>query len=242
MILYGQHAVRSALLNPERAIIALYHCPPIAAELTETAHDRGLSWQRLSKNELTAMLHPDSPHQGLCAAVEPLPEIAFEKQLAHWREANRVTVVILDQVADARNLGAILRSAYCLSANAVLCTERHSASENAHLAKAASGALEAMPLVRVINLARTLAQLKDAGFWCYGFDSNAETSLADMDWPSHCALIFGAESSGMRRLSAKLCDALITIPQNPEATAFGVDSLNLAQSVSIALYARGLKA
>ncbi len=239
MLLYGHHAVMAALSNPARTIRALYHSQPLNEEAEHLARQRGVSWQLLGKDELSAMLYANSLHQGICADVEPLPDIFIEDFLPSWQQADRVTLVVLDQVADARNLGAVLRSAYCLGADAVLCTDRHSANENGHLAKTASGALEAMPLIRVTNLARALEQLKQVGFWCYGFDGDAETSLEAMDWPSHSAMVFGAESTGLRRLSAQLCDGLLKIPHNPEAHEYGVDSLNLAQSASIALYARG---
>ena len=240
LFLYGHHAVFAALRNPEREIRALYHSQALSPDAEYLAKQRGLSWQRLGKEELSTMLYAGSLHQGICAAVEPLPELAIEDFLQTWQKADRATLVVLDQVADGRNLGAVLRSAYCLGAHAVLCTDRHSASENGHLAKTASGALEAMPLVRITNLARALEQLKQIGFWCYGFDGDGNTELPAIDWPSHSALLFGAENTGLRRLSMEMCDCLVHIPHNPAADEYGVDSLNLAQSVSIALYARGI--
>ena len=239
VLLYGYHAVFAALHNSERVIHDLYHSQPLSAEVESLMRQRALSGQYIGKEEMAAMLYPDSVHQGICAAVSPLPECAVEDFLPRWQQADRVVVIILDQVADARNLGAVLRSACCLGADAVLCTDRHSARESGHMAKTASGALEAIPLIRIGNLARVLQQLKAAGFWCYGFDGSADTQLSVLEWPKRSALLFGAESTGLRRLSLELCDALVKIPHNPAAHDYGVDSLNLAQSVSIALYAAG---
>lgn len=237
LILYGLHAVRAALLNPERRVFRLLYSGQLSEEIARIARVRNIPCEERAADALGNMLREGSLHQNLCLQAASLPDIALEDRLRDWREAERASVVVLDQVSDARNLGAILRSAYCLGAEAVICTERHSAQENGHLAKAASGALEAIPLIRVSNLARTLSTLQQAGFWCYGFAGEAHNRLDRVHWANKSALVFGAEGHGLRRLSAENCDMLVNIPYAHKPEDFGVDSLNLAQSVSIALYA-----
>ena len=140
-------------------------------------------------------------------------------------------VVLLDQASDPRNIGAVMRSAAAFGAAAVLLPDRHAPDVTGVLAKAASGALDRIPLVRVTNVARTLAALKKADFWCVGLDSNADITLAGTARQGRNALVIGSEGRGLRRLTAEKCDALSAIPLTP-----GAGNLNLSAAAAIALY------
>jgi 23S rRNA (guanosine2251-2'-O)-methyltransferase len=167
----------------------------------------------------------------VAAQVEPLPYKALEDVLAALDPARPAALLVLDQVSDPQNVGAVLRSAAAFGAAGVLVTERHAAPESGALAKAASGALETVPLLRVANLARALAAIKEAGLWCVGFAADASESLPKADLPERVALVMGSEGEGLRRLTRESCDLLLRLPtQGP------IDQLNVSSAAAVALY------
>lgn len=228
--IYGQHAVQAALGNPRRKILKLY----------VTAHTRQEApqylWQRHRPEEVTPermqqILPTSAVHQGIAAQVQKLPEQGIESVYPqNLKEKN--CIVILDQVTDPQNVGAVMRSAAAFGADAVIVPEHHSPEESGVLAKAASGALEILPLIRVQNLVQAIKELKDHGFWCIGLEGSAKGTIDSLQDYKRVALLLGAEGKGLRRLTREHCDMLARIPISDE-----MESLNVSNAAAVALYA-----
>jgi 23S rRNA (guanosine2251-2'-O)-methyltransferase len=225
--LYGRHPVLAALANPERRVERL-----LATREVAERHGKefaGRNPQVLSREELAQRLPAGAVHQGLAILVAPLEEPVLEDVLA--RCGDHALALALDQVTDPHNVGAILRTAAAFGAAGVIVTERHAPSDTGVLAKAASGGLEVVPLVRAVNLARTLEQLKEAGFWLYGLDERGEAPIGTLDLKGRVCIVLGAEGEGLRRLTADKCDRLVTIP-----TQAALASLNVSNAAAVAAY------
>jgi 23S rRNA (guanosine2251-2'-O)-methyltransferase len=175
---------------------------------------------------IAARLGPDAVHQGLLVEADPLPALDIEDVVAEG------TVLVLDQITDPHNVGAILRSAAAFAVNAVVTPARHSPEATGVLAKSASGALDLVPIVTVQNLARALAELKERGFLTVGLDSEGETDLSQASLREPLALVLGAEGRGLRQLTRQTCDirARLDLPG-------AIKSLNVSNAAAIALYA-----
>ena len=230
--LYGRHPVLAALANPERRIERLLATRDVAERhATELS---GRSPQILSREELAQRLPAGAVHQGLAVLVAPLEEPVLEDLLARCGED--ALVVALDQVTDPHNVGAILRSAAAFGAAGVIVTERHApaamrpATSSPRIGEA-SGGLELVPLLRAVNLARTLEQLKEAGFWLYGLDERGDGPIGALDLEGRVCIVLGAEGEGLRRLTAEKCDRLVTIP-----TQAALAALNVSNAAAIAAY------
>jgi 23S rRNA (guanosine2251-2'-O)-methyltransferase len=224
--LYGHHAVNAALANPERKILRLAQAGASEVPLVE-----GHEWEQVPRDVLESWLPPSAVHQGLAAKVHPLPDRGIEDVIAEAEGQENAQVIILDQVTDPQNVGAILRSAAAFGALAVILTERHAAPESGALAKAASGALEHVPLIRVANLARALELLKKGGFWIAGLAAEGSQTLADAKLTGKVGLALGAEGPGLRRLTREHCDLLVRLP-----TGGAIDHLNVSNAAAVALY------
>ncbi len=180
--------------------------------------------------DLGRLVPGDAPHQGIVAEVEKLPDIWLSDLIQEAPE--RRPLLVLDQVTDPHNVGAILRSAAAFDAIGIVTQDRHAPPESGALAKAASGALETVPWVRVVNLARALDEIAEAGFWRVGLTGEAEMSLGEALGPPRVALVLGAEGEGMRQNTEAHCDALARLPISDR-----VESLNVSNAAAIALYA-----
>jgi len=183
--------------------------------------------------DLGRLVPSDAPHQGVVIEVEPLEDIWLADLLAD--AAERSTLLVLDQVTDPHNVGAILRSAAAFGALGIVTQDRHSPAEGGVIAKAASGALERVPWVRVVNLARALEEIAEAGFWRIGLAGGADMELKDALGPPKVALVLGAEGPGMRSNTREHCDALARLPIGD-----AVESLNVSNAAAIALYAASI--
>jgi 23S rRNA (guanosine2251-2'-O)-methyltransferase len=228
--LYGRHAVEAALANPRRSCHRLLATPEGLAALGPAAGRSGLEVVAVERTEIDRRLGPGTVHQGLALSVAPLPRLDLRRAAAPEPGGN--LVLVLDQVNDPHNLGAILRSAAAFAARAVVLPERRSAELGSVAAKAASGALDLVPVVEVTNLARALDQLAELGYWRLALDAGAEATIDEAPEVDHLALVLGAEGSGLRRLVREHCDLAARLPIAP-----GMDSLNVSVACGIALYA-----
>ncbi|WP_267388269.1 23S rRNA (guanosine(2251)-2'-O)-methyltransferase RlmB [Sphingomonas sp. GC_Shp_3] len=225
---WGRHAVTAALANPDRVVrkiwatreaMASLDIPPIIpvtyAEVTDLAR----------------LVPSDAPHQGLVAEVDPLEDIWLADLLEQGADDKR-PLLVLDQVTDPHNVGAILRSAAAFDALGIVTPDRHAPPESGTIARAASGALEMVPWVRVVNLARALDEIAEAGFWRVGLAGEATQTLNEAMGQQRVALVLGAEGEGMRQNTATHCDELGRLPISPR-----MESLNVSNAAAIALYA-----
>ncbi|WP_428395171.1 TrmH family RNA methyltransferase [Lichenicoccus sp.] len=229
--LYGLHAVAAALRNPQRRLRRL-----LLSEEAEVAIavrlgiDRGSAWpvpvERTERARLDALVGRDAVHQGAGLLADPLATPSLEQALS-----KPGPVLVLDQVSDPRNVGAILRSAAAFGGSAVIVQDRHAPEETGALAKAASGALETMPLLRAVNLSRTLVALKAAGLWIVGLDAGGAALVGASFTGRRVALVLGAEGEGLRRLTRETCDEVagLFMPGTME-------SLNVSNAAAVALY------
>ncbi len=226
VVLYGWHTVTAALTNPKRRIRRLLATENALRRLADEGIASPIAPEVMRSDALAARLTPDAVHQGLIAEADPLPSPAIEDLPAAG------IVLVLDQITDPHNVGAILRTAAAFAVGAVITTARHSPE-----ATSASGALELVPIVIVQNLARALAALKDCGFLTVGLDSAAPDDLAAIELRQPLALVLGAEGRGLRQLTGATCDRLarLDLPGT-------IKSLNVSNAAALALYiaARGI--
>lgn len=227
--LFGVHPVEAALLNPNRRILRLMATENAAHRLAEAIRQRGLTPEPVSPRDLDRLLGAEAVHQGLMLETEPLPEPDMV-DLAEAAAAGG-PLILLDQVTDPHNAGAILRSAAAFGASGVVTTRRHSPPLNGTLAKSASGALELVPVALVQNLARAMADLKDAGVTLLGLDGTATQAIEDEPFDGPVAIVLGAEGKGLRQLTAESCDRLVKI-----TTADDLRSLNVSNAAAVALH------
>jgi len=201
--LYGYHAVREALVAQRRKLLALYATESAAPRIADVARAAGLEPKIIEAQALDRRLGPDSVHQGLMLEARPLPEA----DIADIEQKSGV-ILLLDQITDPHNVGAILRTAAAYNVDAIIVTERHSPEFSGTLAKSASGALEHVTIVSVVNLARAMDELRERGYALVGLDSDGSASLEDMTLSRPIALALGAEGKGLRRLTRERCDAV----------------------------------
>lgn len=224
---WGKHAVAAALDNPDRRVLKAWATRE-AANFMQFPPEVLVTMAEVT--DLARLVPHDAPHQGVVIEVEPLEDLWLGDVLAEAPE--KATLLVLDQVTDPHNVGAILRSAAAFGAIGIVTQDRHSPPEGGALAKAASGALERVPWVRVVNLARALEEIAEAGFWRIGLAGEAETELKDALGPQRVALVLGAEGPGMRSNTREHCDALARLPISD-----AVESLNVSNATAVALYA-----
>lgn len=237
--LYGVHACLAAIANPNRDINRIVCATQSVDDLEIPVCDAAfeacevprpqIEWR--DRREIDELVNRDAVHQGIVVETRPLPHPVIEDVIDDARDNPSACIVVLDQATDPRNIGAVMRTAAAFGAIGVVVQDKHAPDITGALAKAASGAVERLPYVKVTNLARTLDQLKAAEFWCVGFDGHTDDVLSEKTLKGRNALVLGAEGAGLRRLTRETCDLLVKIPMTD-----AVESLNLSNAAAIALY------
>ena len=225
VVLYGWHSVTAALTNPARRIRRLLATENALRRLAEDSITVPLEPELVRPDALAARLTPDAVHQGLIAEADPLPSPDIEELPATG------IVLVLDQITDPHNVGAILRTAAAFAVAAIVTTARHSPDATGVLAKSASGALEWVPIVTVQNLSRALTEMKEHGFLVVGLDSEAPDDLSAIELVSPLALVLGAEGKGLRQGTRATCDRLARLDL-PGV----IKSLNVSNAAALSLY------
>jgi 23S rRNA (guanosine2251-2'-O)-methyltransferase len=223
--IYGFHAVRTALTAGRRDMLTLHVTTQAAERLTDVAKAAAVPLKIVTSDELTRRLGQQAVHQGVMLESRPLPAYGLEDI-----DVRSGLVLVLDQVTDPHNVGAIIRTAAAFAADAVITTTRHSPDMSGIVAKAASGGTEIVPLVEVVNLARALEALEDAGYLRVGFDSDGTSDFEAVPLRAPTALIFGAEGKGLRRLTRENCDVLARLDMPGQ-----IKSLNVSNACAVAL-------
>jgi 23S rRNA (guanosine2251-2'-O)-methyltransferase len=225
VLLYGWHTVKAALENPARTFHRLLATENAARRLAE----EGLALPRepevVRPTAIAALVGPEAVHNGLYAEADPLPS----PELDAIEPAG--IALVLDQITDPHNVGAILRTAAAFAVSAVVTTARHSPEATGVLAKSASGALEYVPMVTVQNLARALTELKERGHLVVGLDSTGETALEQAALRAPLALVLGAEGKGLRQLTGATCDQVVRLDLPGR-----IKSVNVSNAAALALY------
>lgn len=224
--LYGLHTVRAALDNPNRIKKVLLATPNALNRLKEIGQVGKVPVKETTPKELDRLLGGDAVHQGAALEVDPVSRFGLDD--IHPLQL----VVVLDQITDPHNVGAILRTACAFGADAVITTARHSPRETGVMAKAASGALDMVPMIEVKNLADTLEKLKKTGIRILGFDSEAEQQLKPRPANQPLAIVMGAEGKGLRQRTRELCDEMVKLDMPGP-----IKSLNVSNAAAIALFA-----
>jgi 23S rRNA (guanosine2251-2'-O)-methyltransferase len=240
--LYGLHAVRAALANPRRHVMRAVLTARAAEEIGAKLLGR-VRHEIADAEAVGRMLPQGAVHQGATLLCEPLPRRGLEDVLTPTRSAarsdlplavegdTRRVVLVLDQISDPHNVGAILRSAAAFGAAAVVVQDRHAPPESGALAKAASGALDIVPYIIAVNIARALEKLSTLGFWRVALAGDGEQTLKEAAGTGDVAIVLGSEGAGLRRLVRETCDAAAFIPIDG-----AVESLNVSNAAAIALY------
>jgi len=224
---WGKHAVAAALDNPDRKVLRAWATREAAGFMQ---FPKEVQVTLADVADLGRLVPHDAPHQGVVIEAEPLEDVWLDDILA--RASERSLLLVLDQVTDPHNVGAILRSAAAFGAMGIVTQDRHSPPESGALAKAASGALERVPWARVVNLARALEEIGEADFWRIGLTGDAETDLKDALGSPRVALVLGAEGPGLRQNTREHCDGLARLPISD-----AIESLNVSNAAAVALYA-----
>lgn len=223
-----------AIANPQRTIHKIWATENTRDEVTAALADADrtdIAVDSAGRTDLDEMLPPGTVHQGMAMHCAPLPQRSVEELIADHRDSEQCTVLILDQVTDPHNVGAILRSAAAFGASAVIVPDRHAPPETGVLAKSASGALETVPYIHAGNLNQTLDKLKGAHFWLAGMDGYATQTLAEAKLHGRVGIVMGSEGEGLRRLTRESCDFLVKLPMSDR-----IESLNVSNAAAVALY------
>lgn len=226
--LWGLHACRAALKNPERHIRGAWVTESTAKEfpsLMKASFDVKL----VDSTGLNKLLPEGAVHQGIALKADPLPDPYLQDCLGALDE--QAKIIVLDHVTDPHNVGAIIRTAAALGAKALVLTDKHSPPLAGTLAKTACGGLEVLPIIKVTNLARAMEEIQQMGFWTVGLDESGQHTISEAKLDGKLALVMGAEGEGLRRLTREHCDHMVKLPTTEEFS-----TLNVSVATAIALY------
>ena len=198
---------------------------------SQDLHEKMGQAETVDRADIEKIVGAESVHQGLALHVAPLESVDLQDVLNLLEDTQPALFIALDQVTDPHNVGAVIRSAAAFGASAVITTRHNAPKETGALAKAASGALESIPLVQVTNLKRAFKDCQDRGFWSVGLDAQASDTLDQIDLPARCVIVLGAEGSGIRDGVRQTCDFMARLP-----ITGAVDSLNVSNAAAIAMY------
>ena len=229
LVLYGRHAVMSAIENPNRRIHKIVCTAENASEIR--AKYPNINLVTADRKDIDKLVPPEAVHQGYALFCNPLDNLSIEELCANTANDTRCNVLILDQVTDPQNIGAIIRSCAAFGTKAVIVQDKNSPQESGAMAKAAAGTMEIVPVVRVINLSRAIETLKKNGFWIVGMDGYAKDNVDKIDKNAKLAVVMGSEGAGMRRLIEESCDITVRLPINEK-----VESLNVSTAAAVVLY------
>ena len=230
---YGYHATVAALQNPNRRKNELLLTADTEKRLAQEKGIEILSdikQKILTRVEIDNLVGRNINHQGICLSVEKIQKKTIKEFLSVQSE-NNSTLVLLDQLEDSQNVGAIFRSALAFNINGILLTESQSVNENGFIAKSACGGLDKIPFTYISNLSSAIKTLKDNGYWVYGLEGKANKLINEIDFPNKTVLVLGSESDGMRKITSSFCDELIKIKISDE-----LESLNVSNTAAVAFY------
>lgn len=234
VLIYGRHAVASALQNQKRIVNKVWCITECAAEVKNmlaAGKRRPDLINVVERKVLDAMLPNDAVHQGMAITAQRLKGCQIEDVCDAAEDKDNACVLVLDQVTDPQNVGAIIRSCAAFGALALVVQDKNSPEESGAMVKASAGTIEFLPICRVTNLNRAIEKLKDAGFWVVGMDGYAEDEISSISKGGKIAIVMGSEGKGMRRLVKESCDQTVKLKMNPK-----VESLNVSTAAAIALY------
>lgn len=234
LILYGRHAVLSALANPERQKQKVLCTADLADEIKAACKKNDINENIIhivDRREIDRVVSHDAVHQGVILYTKELPSYAVEEIIALADEKENCYVLVLDQVTDPQNIGAIIRSCAAFGCLALIIQDKNSPKETGAMAKAAAGTMEILPICRTTNLSRAIGDLKNAGFWAIGLDGKGKENIDQTSKLGKHIIVMGSEGKGMRRLVEENCDIVVRLPISPK-----VESLNVATAAAITMY------
>ena len=230
---YGYHATVAALRNINRRKNELLLTTDAQKKIIQEKDLNILSEIKqkiLTRVEIDNLVGKNINHQGICLSVEKMQKRTI-KEFISEQDENNSTLVLLDQLEDSQNVGAIFRSALAFNINGIILTENQSVNENGFIAKSACGGLDKVPFTYISNLSSAIKTLKDNGYWIYGLDGKASKLISEIDFPNKTVLVLGSESDGMRKITSSFCDELIKIKISDE-----LESLNVSNTAAVTFY------
>ena len=231
--IYGYHATVAALRNPNRRKYELLITADAQKKISQEKNFEDINEVKqkiLTRLEIDNLVGKNVNHQGICLSVEKIHKKPIKEFLSEQDE-NNSTLVLLDQLEDSQNVGAIFRSALAFNVNGIILTENQSVNENGFIAKSACGGLDKVPFTYISNLSSAIKTLKDNGYWVYGLEGKASKLINEIDFPKKTVLVLGSESDGMRKITSSFCDELIKIKISDE-----LESLNVSNTAAVAFY------